>query len=54
MDSIYQVIVLKTFFPVESVIVALTLAFVPYLILRGPIARIARWWQGGAPADKIH
>ena len=54
MDSIYQVIVLKTFYPVESVIVALTLAFVPYLVLRGPIARIARWWQGGAPADKIH
>ncbi len=54
MDAIYQVIVLKTFYPVESVIVALTLAFVPYLILRGPIARIARWWRGGVPADKSH
>ena len=54
MDAIYQVIVLKTFYPVESVIVALTLAFVPYLILRGPIARIARWRRGDLPADKIH
>jgi hypothetical protein len=54
MDAIYQVIVLKTFYPVESVIVALALAFVPYLILRGPIARVARWWHGRVPADKIH
>ena len=54
MDAIYQVIVLKTFYPVESVIMALTLAFVPYLILRGPIARIARWWLGSVHADKIH
>jgi hypothetical protein len=54
MDAIYQVIVLKTFYPVESVIVALALAFVPYLILRGPIARIARWRRGDVPADKSH
>jgi hypothetical protein len=54
MDAIYQVIVLKTFYPVESVIVALVLAFVPYLILRGPIARIACWRHRGGPADKIH
>jgi hypothetical protein len=43
MDAIYQWIVLKTFYPGESVIVALALAFFPYLLLRGPIARIARW-----------
>ncbi len=42
MDAIYQWIVLKTFYPVEAVIVAIALAFVPYLLLRGPIARIAR------------
>jgi hypothetical protein len=42
MDAIYQWIVLKTFYPGESVIVALALAFFPYLLLRGPIARIAR------------
>jgi len=44
MDAIYQATVLKTFYPGEMAIVALLLAFVPYLILRGPFARIARWW----------
>jgi hypothetical protein len=43
MDAIYQWIVLKTFYPAEAVIVAIALAFFPYLLLRGPIARIARW-----------
>ncbi len=42
MDVIYQAIVLKTFYPGEAVIVALTLAFLPYALLRGPVARIAR------------
>jgi hypothetical protein len=44
MDAIYQATVLKTFYPGEAVIVAVLLAFVPYLLLRGPIARIACWW----------
>jgi hypothetical protein len=46
MDVIYQLIVLKTFYPGEAVIVATALAFVPYVLLRGPIARIARWRLG--------
>jgi hypothetical protein len=45
MDTIYQVTVLKTFYPGEAAIVAILLAFVPYLLLRGPFARIARWWM---------
>jgi hypothetical protein len=45
MDGIYQAIVLKTFYPGEMVLVALILAFVPYVLLRGPFARIARWWM---------
>lgn len=44
MDVIYQVIVLRTFYPVEAVIMALLLAFVPYLVIRGPAARLARRW----------
>src|SRR5277367_539575 len=43
MDAIYQWIVLKTFYPGEAVIVAIGLAFFPYLLLRGPITRLARW-----------
>jgi hypothetical protein len=46
MDAIYQATVLKTFYPGEMVIVAVLLAFVPYVLLRGPVARIARWWMG--------
>jgi hypothetical protein len=46
MDAIYQFIVFGTFHPAEAVIIALLLAFVPYVALRGIISRIARWWFG--------
>ncbi|MCP9819801.1 hypothetical protein KBZ18_09875 [Synechococcus sp. Cruz-9H2] len=44
MDLIYQWLVFDTFHPAEAVIIAGLLAFVPYLLLRGPITRVARWW----------
>lgn len=44
MDIIYQWKVLGTLYPVQSVVIAVLLAFVPYLLLRGPVARIARHW----------
>ncbi len=44
MDIIYQWKVLGTFYPVQAVVIAILLAFVPYLLLRGPIERIARHW----------
>jgi hypothetical protein len=50
MDAVYQWLVLKTFYPGEAVIVAIALAFFPYLVLRGPIARIARWRLDAASA----
>ena len=53
MDAIYQIIVLKRFYPAEAVIVALLFAFVPYVIIRGPVARIARRWQGGGSPNRI-
>lgn len=40
MDLAYQAFVLKAFYPVEAIVVALVLAFVPYLLLRGPFARV--------------
>jgi len=52
MDTVYQIIEFDTFYPVETVIVAFLLAFVPYLLLRGPIARIARWWLGDVAAGQ--
>jgi hypothetical protein len=47
MDLIYQLVEFKTFFPAEAVIVALLLAFLPYLLLRGPFEHIARLWFHG-------
>jgi hypothetical protein len=49
MDAIYQIIVLKRFYPFEALIIALLLAFVPYLRIRGPAARLARWRSGASP-----
>jgi hypothetical protein len=43
MDVIYQYLVFKTFYPAEALVVALLLAFVPYLLIRGPATRIVRW-----------
>lgn len=50
MDVIYQAIEFKTFFPGEAAIIAVLLAFVPYLLFRGPFARLARLWLGRAAA----
>jgi hypothetical protein len=40
-DAVYQVIELHWFYPGEAVIVALVLALIPYLLVRGPVNRIA-------------
>src|SRR5215472_16884204 len=42
MDVIYQAVVFKKFYPDQALVVAFLLAFVPYLIIRGAIARIWR------------
>ena len=51
MDVIYQFLEFKTFYPGEALIIAVLLCFVPYLAIRGPVTRIARWWRGGASAS---
>lgn len=43
LDAIYQYIELGTFYPVEALITAIVLAFIPYFAIRGPVGRIARW-----------
>jgi hypothetical protein len=48
-DTIYQIRVFKTFYPGEALFTALLLAFVPYLLLRGPISRIARRMSAHKP-----
>lgn len=50
MDTVYQLKVFGTFYPAEAVIITLILAFLPYLLIRGPVARIARrWFEAHAP-----
>jgi hypothetical protein len=44
MDIIYQWMVFKTFYPAQAATIAVLLAFVPYLLVRGPFARLARHW----------
>jgi|ERR1700741_2805621 len=49
MDAIYQVKTFKTFYPLEAIVIALVLAFIPYLLMRGPAMRITRWWRRDLP-----
>jgi len=44
MDAIYQYIEFDTFHPGEAVAITLVLAFLPYVVLRGLITRVARRW----------
>jgi hypothetical protein len=41
-DLLYQVIVFRAFRPLEMIVIVLLLAFVPYLLLRGPFNRFMR------------
>jgi hypothetical protein len=42
-DAIYQVIVFHWIHPLQLVVTVLGLAFLPYVLIRGPIGRIATW-----------
>lgn len=42
LDVIYQIIVLRFVYPGEVIVVAILLAIVPYLLLRGLTTRLAR------------
>ena len=53
MDAIYQVIEFRWIHPLELMLIVLGLAFVPYVLLRGPVARIATWWTTRTPAKPI-
>lgn len=41
-DVFYQLMELERFYPVESVLIALLLAFIPYCLIRGVVARLWR------------
>jgi hypothetical protein len=45
MEVIYQVWVIGAFRPLEMISIVLLLAFIPYLLARGPAGRITHWWR---------
>jgi len=45
MDVVYQRIMDHWIYPLETLVVAIVLAVVPYLLIRGPVNRIARRWR---------
>lgn len=47
-DAVYQVMVLRWFYPGEALIVAVSLAILPYLLIRGPVSRLARWQRSAS------
>ncbi len=51
-DLIEQFIVLRWFYPGEALLVAFILAFIPYLLIRGPVNRIARGKRRSASGGK--
>jgi hypothetical protein len=42
LDIVYQIIVQRWVYPGEVLLVACILAFIPYLLIRGPVNRITR------------
>jgi hypothetical protein len=47
MDTAYQLWVFRWIYPVQMLIVAVACAIVPYVLVRGPITRIARRFRRG-------
>lgn len=46
LDTVYQVFVLRTLHVVQLLIVAIACAIVPYVLIRGPVTRLARLFHG--------
>jgi hypothetical protein len=53
MDTIYPYIEFVTFPPGEAVILTLFLAFLPYVLLRGLVTRVASGWVGPRDAKGV-
>jgi len=46
LDVVYQLYVLRFVYPVQTIVVAVALAIVPYVIVRGLVTRLARAKSG--------
>ena len=54
LDAIYQLIVHHGVFVLELVIVAVALAVIPYVLLRGPVNRLSRSFGKGSASQAAH
>ena len=45
MDVVYQVLIFHRIYAPQLIVIVLALAFLPYVVFRGPINRIARAWM---------
>jgi hypothetical protein len=45
LDSIYQLIELRAFYPLQALTVSIILAVLPYVSLRGPATRLVRLFK---------
>ena len=52
LDVVYQIIVTRFVYPGEALVTAVLLAIVPYVLLRGPVNRIARTTSRKAPVTE--
>jgi hypothetical protein len=52
LDIIYQLVFLRGLRPLQTLAVAMVLAIIPYLLLRGPVNRIARSMRGNQPGSR--
>ena len=43
MDLIYQFLVFHAFYPLEAIVITFVLAYLPYLLVRGPVTRLVRF-----------
>jgi hypothetical protein len=48
LDVVYQIIVVRFVYLGEAIVVAFVLAILPYLLVRGPVTRVARTWRVGS------
>ena len=53
LDCAYQIIVLRWIYPFEALVVAIILAIIPYLLVRGPVTRITNWVCAKRSRDRI-
>ena len=53
MDVIYQLIVLQWIYPLELILIAILLAVVPYLLIRGPVNRIVSRLRSKVRSDAV-